>query len=210
MEYPPRLIFALAMAALAAPQHAGSTSASTAKGGFYAARSVDSGKLSKDTGNRILERIKDLPDALLEPQAEESSPNALDAILAGGQANGAQQGGIDRPKGRSVEVVLAVELSDSGLRTRKSVHDYVRAHLGEFRYAFLKEQAKNPKLSGGIDLELRLEPGGKVDSIRIVRSTLADSGLDANIVERARRMKFEAVDHGFSVAICRLSFRQNP
>gem|GEM_PF-5185726 len=198
------------MVACAAPQYAASASPAPAKGGFHAARPVDSGKSSKDTGNRILDRIKDLPDSLLEPQADETSANALDEILAGAQTDGGKQGGLDRSNGHSVEVVLAVELSDSGSRTRESVYSSVRNHLGEFRYALLKEQAKNPKLSGDIDLELRLEPGGKVDSIRIVRSTMADSAFDANIVERARRMAFEAVDHGLSVAICRLSFRQDP
>jgi TonB family protein len=192
---------------IAAPKYAGSASSSTAKAGSFAAKPADTGRSSPDTANPIFDRIKNLPDSLLDPQTEETSPNALDAILGGEKTNLSMQDGSHRSGGNAIKVKLVVKISDSGRKTKTSIDASARNHLGEFHDAYLNEKAKKPNLSGNITLKFVLDSSGVVDSIGITRSTTGDSKFDQDILEHARRMSFEAVDHDRTVVLFRLSFR---
>ena len=54
----------------------------------------------------------------------------------------------------------------------------------------------NPNLRGRIDMEIVIEPSGKVSQARIIKSTIGDKRLERCIVKNVKKWRFGKVESG--------------
>jgi Ca-activated chloride channel family protein len=107
-------------------------------------------------------------------------------------ANGAAlKGTILPPKPSDIELGGEV-----GTRSPESILRVIRQHIGGFRYSYQKALRNNPNVGGKITLKFTIAPSGDIVAIEIVSSNTADSALDTEIKDKAKRMKFDAIERG--------------
>ncbi|MEK7392286.1 MAG: AgmX/PglI C-terminal domain-containing protein [Fibrobacterota bacterium] len=85
---------------------------------------------------------------------------------------------------------------DLGSRSPESILRVIRTHIGGFRYSYDKALKENPDIGGKISVRFTIAPSGDVVAIEIVSSSTGVEALDAEIKEKARRMKFDSIEKG--------------
>lgn len=98
---------------------------------------------------------------------------------------------------RLVARPAAVDLEDNaGSRSAESILRVIRAHVGGFRYTYEKFLKENPAIGGKISLKFTIGPSGDIVAIEIANSNTGIAALDQEIKDKARRMKFDAIEKG--------------
>lgn len=114
------------------------------------------------------------------------------ALGAGGNGTGvATRAKIAPPKPSDVELG-----GEAGSRSPESILRVIRQHIGGFRYTYEKYLRNNPNLGGKISLKFTIAPSGDIIQISIVSTNTGDAGLDDEIKDKARRMKFDQIEKG--------------
>lgn len=114
------------------------------------------------------------------------------ALGAGGTGKGiATRAKIEPPKPSDVELG-----GEAGSRSPESILRVIRAHIGGFRYTYEKYLKENPGIGGKISLKFTISPAGDIIAINIASSNTGNSGLDDEIKDKARRMKFDQIEKG--------------
>jgi len=114
------------------------------------------------------------------------------ALGAGGNGKGVStRARISPPKPSDVELG-----GEAGSRSPESILRVIRQHIGGFRYTYEKYLRNNPNLGGKISLKFTIAPSGDIIQISIVNTNTGDAGLDAEIKDKARRMKFDQIEKG--------------
>jgi TonB family protein len=85
---------------------------------------------------------------------------------------------------------------EAGSRSPESILRVIRSHMGGFRYSYEKFLRANPKLGGKISLKFTIAPSGDIVAISIVKSATGSAALDQEIMEKAKRMKFDQIEKG--------------
>ncbi|MEK7395182.1 MAG: AgmX/PglI C-terminal domain-containing protein, partial [Fibrobacterota bacterium] len=98
---------------------------------------------------------------------------------------------INPPKPSDVELG-----GEAGSRSPESILRVIRQHIGGFRYTYEKYLRNNPNLGGKISLKFTIAPSGDIIQISIVNTNTGDGGLDDEIKDKARRMKFDQIEKG--------------
>ncbi len=94
---------------------------------------------------------------------------------------------------RPDEVVLGGE---AGTRSPESILRVIRSAVGGFQYTYQKYLKKNDALGGKVSLKFTIAPSGDIIAINVVASNTGDGELDAEIMDKARRMKFDTIERG--------------
>jgi TonB family protein len=90
-----------------------------------------------------------------------------------------------------------VELGgEAGSRSPESILRVIRTNVGGFQYSYQKHLRDNPNLGGKISLRFTIAPSGDIVQISLVDSNTGDATLDDEIKDKARRMKFDAIEKG--------------
>lgn len=90
-----------------------------------------------------------------------------------------------------------VELGgEAGSRSAESILRVIRAHVGGFRYTYEKFLKENPAIGGKISLKFTISPSGDIVAIEVAGSNTGNATLDQEIKDKARRMKFDAIEKG--------------
>ena len=83
-----------------------------------------------------------------------------------------------------------------GVRSPESILRVVRQHIGGFRYTYEKFLRSHAGQSNKISLKFKIDAAGDIRSMDVVEST-GSPELDQEIVDKARRMKFDQIEKGF-------------
>lgn len=94
---------------------------------------------------------------------------------------------------RPTDVELGGEV---GSRSPESILRVIRTNIGGFRYSYEKVLRENPDVGGKIAMRFTIAPSGDIVAIEIVSSSTGVDALDAEIKEKARRMKFDSIEKG--------------
>lgn len=97
------------------------------------------------------------------------------------------------PPPRPEDVTLGGE---AGTRSPESILRVIRGAVGGFQYTYQKFLRKNEAIGGKVSLRFTIAPSGDIVAISVVDSNTGDAELDGEIVEKARRMKFDAIEKG--------------
>lgn len=128
-----------------------------------------------------------------QPMAHSTTRPRLGSPISSKNGNVINLRGSIRPPHDSV-VTLSGDLA---ARSKKSVFKVFRAHLGGFRYSLNKHLREHPSvLDTQLDLWLRIQPNGVIDSARVENSTTQVPELDGDILHKAEDMKFEPIPSG--------------
>ncbi|MCB9497311.1 MAG: energy transducer TonB [Fibrobacteria bacterium] len=122
------------------------------------------------------------------------------AATAGGRPGPARVGGgspmatrpVIRPP-RPNDVVLD---QAQGSRSPESILRVIRENIGGFKYTYQKYLRNSPELGGMISLQFTIAPSGDIIAIKVAKSNTGDAGLDTDIMDKARRMKFDQIEKG--------------
>jgi outer membrane biosynthesis protein TonB len=98
---------------------------------------------------------------------------------------------ITLPKPSEVEIG-----GEAGSRSPESILSVIRAHVSGFRYTYEKYLKENPAIGGKIALKFTISPAGDIIAIALVSSNTGSTALDEDIKDKARRMKFDAIEKG--------------
>jgi TonB family protein len=110
----------------------------------------------------------------------------------GGNGTGvAMRARVTPPKPSDVELG-----GDAGSRSPESILRVIRQSMGGFRYVYEKYLRDNPNLGGKISLRFTIAPSGDIVDISLVASNTGDEKLDGNLMDQAKRMKFEDIPKG--------------
>jgi TonB family protein len=82
----------------------------------------------------------------------------------------------------------------TGGRSRASIMRVVMQNLAALRYAYNKCLREKPGLKGKITCKFAIDEFGKVIFCEVVESTMADSQLETEVVEKIKRWVFEKID----------------
>jgi TonB family protein len=82
----------------------------------------------------------------------------------------------------------------TGGRSRASIMRVVMQNLAALRYAYNKRLREKPGLKGKITCKFAIDEFGKVIFCEVVESTMADSQLETEVVEKIKRWVFEKID----------------
>jgi TonB family protein len=114
------------------------------------------------------------------------------ALGAGGTGKGmSTRARIAPPKPSDVELG-----GEAGSRSPESILRVIRQHIGGFQYTYQKYLRDNPGLGGKISLKFTIAPSGDIIAISVVASNTGNGGLDDEIKDKARRMKFDQIEKG--------------
>lgn len=97
------------------------------------------------------------------------------------------------PPVRPEDVTLG---EDVGTRSPESILRVIRTAVGGFQYTYQKYLRKNEGIGGKVSLRFTIAPSGDIVAISVVGSNTGDAELDAEIKEKARRMKFDPIEKG--------------
>jgi len=90
-----------------------------------------------------------------------------------------------------------VELGgEAGTRSPESILRVIRSAVGGFQYTYQKYLKKNDALGGRVSLKFTIAPSGDIIAINVVASNTGDAALDGEIMDKARRMKFDTIERG--------------
>lgn len=103
----------------------------------------------------------------------------------------AVRGTVSTPKPSDVEIG-----GEAGSRSPESILAVIRAHVSGFRYTYEKYLKENPAIGGKIALKFTISPAGDIIAIAVVSSNTGSGALDEDIKDKARRMKFDAIEKG--------------
>lgn len=93
--------------------------------------------------------------------------------------------------------VSDIELGgEAGSRSPESILRVIRAHLGGFRYSYEKVLRTNPEVGGTIVLKFTIGPSGDIVAISVAKSETGSAALDQEILDKAKRMKFDQIEKG--------------
>jgi len=101
------------------------------------------------------------------------------------------RGTITPPK--PVDVELGGE---AGTRSAESILRVIRAHIGGFRYTYEKFLRTDSTLKGKITFKFTIAASGDIVAIGLESSSTGSKALDAELMNKARRMRFDEVEHG--------------
>lgn len=110
--------------------------------------------------------------------------------FGGGQASSARAR-ITPPKPSDIELG-----GETVSRSPESILRVIRAHLGGIQYTFQKHLRRDSTLGGKISLKFTIAPSGDIIAITVVSSNTGSAVLDQEILDKARRMKFDTVERG--------------
>jgi hypothetical protein len=82
----------------------------------------------------------------------------------------------------------------TGGRSRASIMRVVMQNLAALRYAYNKRLREKPGLKGKITCKFAIDEFGKVIFCEVVESTMADSQLETEVVDKIKRWVFEKID----------------
>lgn len=85
---------------------------------------------------------------------------------------------------------------EAGSRSPESILRVIRAHLGGFRYSYQKVLRTNPEVGGTIVLKFTIGPSGDIVAISVAKSETGSAALDQEILDKAKRMKFDQIEKG--------------
>lgn len=83
-----------------------------------------------------------------------------------------------------------------GSRSPESILRVIRENIGGFKYTYQKYLRNSPELGGMISLQFTIAPSGDIIAIKVAKSNTGDAGLDTDIMDKARRMKFDQIEKG--------------
>ncbi len=72
----------------------------------------------------------------------------------------------------------------------------MKRHEAQLRYAYQKQVSQDWTLSGKVVVSMTVGGDGKVSSVRISSTTLANGAVEEELVQRFHRMVFPASDDG--------------
>ncbi|MEL6181213.1 MAG: AgmX/PglI C-terminal domain-containing protein, partial [Myxococcota bacterium] len=77
----------------------------------------------------------------------------------------------------------------SGL-AKEAIQHEIQRHLNAIRFCYERELAKNPELGGKVTAQWAIGTQGKVESVKIQRSTLRNERVESCLGKVIRRMTF--------------------
>jgi TonB family protein len=94
-------------------------------------------------------------------------------------------------------------------RHPESVLRVIRANIGGIKDVYDKYLKIHPNMGGRITVKFKINPSGNVDAIDVIESTTGVQMMDEEIKDKARMMKFEQVESGYSVINYTFNFSKN-
>jgi len=82
----------------------------------------------------------------------------------------------------------------TGARSKENILSVVMRNLGELRFEYTRRLKDKPSMKGKVTVKFAVDEFGKVIFCQVVESTVADSVLDAKVVEKVRRWTFGKID----------------
>ena len=82
----------------------------------------------------------------------------------------------------------------TGGRSRSGIQRVVMQNIAALRYDYKRRVRERPGLEGVINVKFAIDEFGKVISVQEVRSTVNDSTLESNVVNRVKNWEFERID----------------
>lgn len=85
---------------------------------------------------------------------------------------------------------------ETGHRSPESILRVIRAHVGGIQYTYQKRLRTDSTLGGKLTLKFTIAPSGDIIAINVVASETGSGELDREILDKARRMKFDTIERG--------------
>lgn len=83
-----------------------------------------------------------------------------------------------------------------GARTPESILKVIRLHVGTFRRVYESHLRSNPNLGGKITMKFVIASSGDIVGAEIVGSNLGEKSLELDLLELAKKMKFDPIEVG--------------
>lgn len=83
-----------------------------------------------------------------------------------------------------------------GSRTPESILKVIRLHVGTFRRVYESHLRSNPNLGGKITMKFVIASSGDIVEAEIVGSNLGEKSLELDLLELAKKMKFDPIEKG--------------
>lgn len=87
-------------------------------------------------------------------------------------------------------------IANIGKRSPESILKVIRENIGRYRYIYESYLKQNPGLSGKIKIKFAINQSGEVASIKRISSNSKCFQMDNEIIQAAKKMKFESVPFG--------------
>ncbi|NIQ05974.1 MAG: energy transducer TonB [Candidatus Korarchaeota archaeon] len=105
------------------------------------------------------------------------------------------------------DVELAGTAAGSGSRDAQSILSIINQNKTSIEYCYQKYLKLNPSLKGEIYLEVTITPEGRVSSVKVLRSTLADKKLESCITRTVNRWRgFGKIDPSLGIVRTRFKY----
>jgi hypothetical protein len=122
----------------------------------------------------------------------------VDDIIGGLLGGGGEGLGLKQPSHRGELKISEPKFVKGGAltggRSRASIMRVVMQNLAALRYAYNKRLREKPGLKGKITCKFAIDEFGKVIFCEVVESTMADSQLETEVVDKIKRWVFEKID----------------
>jgi len=113
---------------------------------------------------------------------------------------------VARGRAELSDIALA---GDTAVRSRESILQVISRHLGGFRHTSAKFLKEEPNLRGKIPLQFVISPSGDIVRVTVIGSSTGNAVLDEEIKDKARRMKFDAVETGTITVSMAITLKPN-
>ena len=124
---------------------------------------------------------------------------SVDDIIGGLLGGGGESSlGLKKPSHRGVLKISEPKFVKGGAltggRSRASIMRVVMQNLAALRYAYNKRLREKPGLKGKITCKFAIDEFGKVIFCEVLESTMADTQLETEVVDKIKRWRFEKID----------------
>ena len=114
----------------------------------------------------------------------------IDALIEGGTVGG---GATSLKRRGEIEIAEDIKVTGTGAsaggRDAQSLLTIINKNKTAIEYCYQRFLKLNPSLSGRIDLELEIDPNGRVIQVRVLRSTVSDKKLEQCVVRAVKRWR---------------------
>ncbi|RMF61059.1 MAG: hypothetical protein D6748_02610 [Calditrichaeota bacterium] len=124
----------------------------------------------------------------------EGGATGIDDLISGGSVT---EGGSFERRGKIELKTENVQFTKgTGSRDPEAITAAINRQSGLVEYCYQRRAKLNPNLRGRIDMEIVIEPTGKVSSARIYKSTIKDKRLEDCIVKNVKKWRFGKANGG--------------
>ncbi len=96
-----------------------------------------------------------------------------------------------------------------GFCEKKDIAKVMRGRMGAFRFCYERRLQYNPNLQGKLGLRFTISESGKVESVRVVKKTIADKEVEACVIKNIKKLHFAKPQGGKCVVQWPFVFHRN-